>query len=73
MNFYKLLSRLRQGAFYGNRTNKLNRPWFMSSNETKEGEHNHAVVHEMKRSLIRNSSRGEGIGMGHRNKKSAAK
>lgn len=45
----------------------------MSSNETKEGEHNHAVVHEMKRSLIRNGSRGEGIGMGHRNKKSAAK
>ena len=49
------------------------RTWFTNRNEENERARNHAITHEVKQIPIRNGSRGEGIGMGHRNKKSSTK
>jgi len=73
MNIFRLLGRIGQGAFAGRRfrgnANNLTKvnPAEME-NKAKE-----ATVLTSKKIHIRNGSRGEGIGMGHRNKKVAYK
>ena len=73
MNILKLLGRLGHGAFSGRRAGGNIRTWFTNRNEENERARNHAITHEVKHIPIRNGSRGEGIGMGHRNKKSSTK
>ncbi|HNX89330.1 MAG TPA: hypothetical protein PKH58_09620 [Paludibacteraceae bacterium] len=73
MNIFKLLSRLGQEVFSGGKAGEHYKTWFLNSRDNRERVHDHVYAHEVKRSLIRNGSRGEGVGMGHRNKKSTAK
>ena len=73
MNILKLLGRWGQGAFSGRRTGVNIRTWFTNRNEDELRAVNHVITHDVKHIPIRNGSRGEGVGMGHRNKKGSTK
>ncbi len=73
MNIFRFLSRLGQRIYSGGKSGENAKTWFTDSKGNREKVQNHAISHEMKRSSIRNGSRGEGLGMGHRNKKTLIK
>ena len=73
MNIFRLLGRIGQGAFAGRRFRGITNNRMNFNPAEKENKAQEATVLTSKRINIRNGSRGEGIGMGHRNKKVAYK
>ncbi|MBP1637740.1 MAG: hypothetical protein H6Q18_529 [Bacteroidetes bacterium] len=69
MNILKIFSRIGQSAFIGQKSGRSNRNWFLKTNSGDDISKHDAEIHTLTRSSIRNGSRGEGVGMGHRNKK----